>query len=45
MKGLVILSTIVIAKDKYGFPDDNFSHASCHLSTTLKGVSCEDAKK
>ena len=41
---LVILSTIVIAKDNHGFPDDDWFNTSCRLSTTLKGISCQDAK-
>ena len=42
---LVILATIVVAKHDHGFPKDHLFQSPCRVSATLKGSSCEDAKK
>merc|ERR1711920_674319 len=44
-RALVALALVgSVSADDHGFPDDSSFHASCHLSTTLTGTSCADAK-
>ena len=43
MKATLALLATVAAAD-HGFPRDDAFHAKCHLTTTLAGISCADAK-
>ena len=40
---LALIATVALAAD-HGFPNDDAFHAKCHLTTTLSGITCADAK-
>merc|ERR1712084_54466 len=40
---LALIASVALAAD-HGFPNDDAFHASCHMTATLTGASCADAK-
>ena len=40
---IALIATVAAAYD-HGFPNDDAFHASCHMTATLTGASCADAK-